>query len=201
MLKKNIAVFISGNGTNLQAIIDSMDRISGEIRLVVSNKKDAYGLERGKKAGIDSLYLDGSSEEYDSLLLEECKKKEIDLVVLAGYLKILDPKFIGHYKNRIINIHPSLLPSFGGRGHYGERVHRKVYERGVRFTGATVHFVDEGTDTGPIILQDIVEIDYKDSIEDIGDKVLEIEHRLLPRAVELFCEDRLEVEEGRVKIL
>lgn len=201
MLKKNIAVFISGGGTNLQAIIDSMDRISGEIRLVVSNKKDAYGLERGKKAGIDSLYLDGSLEEYDSLLLEECKKREIDLVVLAGYLKILDPKFIGHYKNRIINIHPSLLPSFGGRGHYGERVHRKVYERGVRFTGATVHFVDEGTDTGPIILQDIVEIDYKDSIEDIGDKVLEIEHRLLPRAVELFCDDRLEVEEGRVKIL
>ena len=201
MLKKNIAVFISGNGTNLQAIIDSMDRISGEIRLVVSNKKDAYGLERGKKAGIDSLYLDGSLEEYDAILLEECKKKEIDLVVLAGYLKILDPKFISHYKNRIINIHPSLLPSFGGRGCYGERVHKKVYERGVRFTGATVHFVDEGTDTGPIILQDILEIGYDDSVEEIGRRVLEIEHKILPRAVKLFCEDRLEVEEGRVKIL
>lgn len=201
MLKKNIAVFISGGGTNLQALIDSMENINARIALVVSNIEDAYGLKRAEEAGIDAIYIDNCMKTYNRRLVEECNIRGIDLIVLAGYLKILDQGIIDKYRNRIINIHPSLLPSFGGKGCYGEHVHRKVYDRGVKITGATVHFVDEDTDTGPIILQEAIEIEDSWTSKDIQAEVLRIEHRLLPEAVGLFCDGRLEVEEGRVKIL
>lgn len=199
MLMKKIGVFISGGGSNLQSIIDNMEDINGEIKLVLSNKKDAYGLVRAKNSGIDALYID--KENYNQKVLEECNKRELDLIVLAGYLKTIDDNFLEEYKNKIINIHPSLLPSFGGKGCYGENVHKMVFEKGVKVTGATVHFVDNGVDTGPIILQDTTSIGYDNSIEEIQKKVLEIEHKILPKAVKLYCENRLEVINNRVKIL
>lgn len=201
MLVKNIGVFISGGGSNLQSIIDNMDSINGEIKLILSNKDDAYGLVRGKNAGIESISLEKYTDNYNEKVLEECEKRDLDLIVLAGYLKIFDEEFIKRYKNRIINIHPALLPSFGGKGYYGLNVHKKVYDSGVKLTGATVHFIDEKIDTGPIILQESVKIGYDDSIEEIQKKVLEIEHRILPEAIRLYCEDRLEIIERRVKIL
>ena len=200
MLKK-IGVLISGGGSNLQALIDKQDEINGEISLVLSNRKDAYGLERAKKAGIKAKYLKGSLEDYDKRLLEILEEEKIDLIVLAGYLKILDKELVEKFEGRIINIHPSLIPSFSGDGYYGMKVHKGVYERGLKLSGATVHFVDEGTDTGPIIIQEAVELNFNDKPEDIQKKVLEIEHRILPRAVALFCQDRLEIRGKRVRIL
>lgn len=199
MLKKKIGIFISGGGSNLQAIIDNMEDINGEIKLILSNKKDAYGLVRAKKNNIDSLYIE--KKDYDKKVLKECIERELDLIVLAGYLKTIDGAMIKEFKDKIINIHPSLLPSFGGKGFYGEKVHRTVYEKGIKLTGATVHFVDEGVDTGPIILQESTSIGYDNSVEDIQKKVLKIEHKILPEAVKLFCEDRLEVIDKRVRIL
>lgn len=198
---KNIAVLISGGGSNLQALIDQMDKIDARIKLVLSNKKEAYGLERAKKAGINQVYLNGKLEDYDQRLLKILKDEQIDLIVLAGYLKILDKQLVKDFEGRIINIHPSLLPSFCGDGQYGIKVHRSAYQRGVKLSGATVHFVDEGTDTGPIILQETVALDFEDRPEDIQKKVLEVEHRILAEAVKLFCQDRLVIENNRVKIL
>lgn len=187
----NIAVLISGGGTNLQALIDNIDRgnIDGEIKLIISNKKEAYGLVRGQNAGIESIYIDPldlSAEEYDQKIMEELEKRNIELVVLAGYLKILSKEFIQKYNKRIINIHPSLLPKFGGKGYYGDRVHKAVLESGEKITGATVHFVDEGTDTGEIILQETVEVKENDTVESLQARVLEVEHKLLPEAVRLI---------------
>jgi len=187
----NIAVLISGGGTNLQALIDNIDRgnIDGEIKLIISNKKEAYGLVRGQNAGIESIYIDPldlSAEEYDQKIMEELEKRNIELVVLAGYLKILSKEFIQKYNKRIINIHPSLLPKFGGKGYYGDRVHKAVLESGEKITGATVHFVDEGTDTGEIILQETVEVKENDTVESLKARVLEVEHKLLPEAVRLI---------------
>lgn len=149
----NMAVLISGGGTNLQALIDNTKSgyINGEIKIVISNRKDAYGLIRAEKAGIEALYIDPSNlsdEEYNKKIIEELEKQNIGLVVLAGYLKILSKEFIQKYRDRIINIHPSLLPDFGGKGYYGDKVHKAVLESGAKITGATVHLVDEGTDTG-----------------------------------------------------
>ncbi len=202
----NIGVLISGGGSNLQAIIDEIEagNIDGQISLIISNKMDAYGLERGRKAGIESIFLDPKAyktkEEYNLKLKEEFEKRKIDLIVLAGYLKILSKDFIGAYRNRIINIHPSLIPSFCGDGFYGERVHQAIIDQGCKISGATVHFVDEGTDTGPIILQEAVEVKYDDGPEDLGKRVLEVEHRILPRAVKLFCENKIIVEGRRTRI-
>jgi len=188
----NIAVLISGGGTNLQSLIDNIDagNINGEIKIVISNKEDAYGLVRAKKAGIEALYINPSGlsdEEYNRKIIEELEKRDIELVVLAGYLKILSKEFIQKYNGKIINIHPSLLPKFGGKGYYGERVHKAVLESGEKVTGATVHFVDEGTDTGPIILQETVEVKEDDTVESLQKRVLELEHRLLPEAVRMLC--------------
>ena len=188
----NIAVLISGGGTNLQSLIDNIDAgsINGEIKIVISNRKDAYGLVRAEKAGIEALYIDPSGlsdEEYNRKIIKELEKRNIELVVLAGYLKILSKEFIQKYNKKIINIHPSLLPKFGGKGYYGERVHKAVLESGEKTTGATVHFVDEGTDTGPIILQKTVEVKEDDTVESLQKRVLELEHRLLPEAVRLIC--------------
>lgn len=189
-----IGVLISGSGSNLQALINSIENgdIKGEIKLVISNKQDAYGLVRARKAGIESMFInpkDFSKDKlYNEKIMEEMEKREIDLIVLAGYLKILSKEFTKKYKKRIINIHPSLLPSFGGKGYYGDKVHRAVLERGVKITGATVHFVDEGTDTGEILLQEAIKVREDDTVESLRERVLKVEHKLLPKAVKLLCE-------------
>lgn len=201
-----IGVLISGGGTNLQALIDGTkdNTIDGEVSLIISNKKDAYGLERGKKAGIKSIFLDpkdfSSGEDYNRALIQEFKKEDIDLVVLAGYLKLLSKDFIREFENRIINIHPSLIPSFCGKGYYGEYVHQCVLDRGVKFTGATVHFVDEGTDTGPIILQKTVEVEDDETLDSLKRKVLKVEHEILVEAVSLFSRDKLILKDHKVRI-
>lgn len=202
---KRIAVLVSGSGSNLQAILDKeIEYINGKVVLVFSNIKSAYGLERARNHGVDAMSLSrknfDSDEAYDEKLVELLKEYNVDLIVLAGYLRIITPKLIDQFENQIINIHPSLLPSFGGKGCYGIHVHEKVLERGCKVSGATVHFVDHGADTGPIILQDALEIDQFWSPEDLQKAVLEIEHRLLPEAVKLYCEDKLEIVNKRVYI-
>jgi phosphoribosylglycinamide formyltransferase-1 len=201
-------VLISGGGTNLQALIDAIEdgRIpDARIVVVISNRKTAYGLERARAHGIPAecvLKKDFESEEaFNGAILERLKFYRVDLVVLAGYLSILSPEVVRAYPNRIINIHPSLIPAFCGKGFYGERVHRAVLEYGVKITGATVHFVDEGTDTGPIILQRPVEVRDDDDVHSLAARVLEVEHQLLPEAVRLFVEGRLVVEGRKVRIL
>lgn len=200
----NIGVLISGGGTNLQTLIDNTKSgyINGKIRLVVSNKKDAYGLVRAEKEDIENLYINrkdfNTEEEYNRKILEEFKKRDIELVVLAGYLKVLSKEFVEEYSGRIINIHPSLIPSFCGKGYYGEKVHQKVLEYGVKVTGATVHFVDEGTDTGPIIIQKTVEVKDDDTVDTLKERVLKVEHEILPEAVKLFCDKKLSIQGRKV---
>lgn len=202
----NIGVLISGGGTNLQAIIDNTKNgnIKGKIKLIIANKKEAYGLTRGKLAGIETLYLDRklfiSDKEYNAEIIRQFKSRGIDLIVLAGYLKVLSREFIEEFNMKIINIHPSLIPSFCGKGYYGERVHKSVLDSGVKVTGATVHFVDEGTDTGPIILQEVVNVEKEDTIDTLKEKVLKVEHRILIQAVKLYCEDRIKIEGKRTII-
>lgn len=206
MSQVKIGVLISGGGTNLQAIIDNirLGIINGEIKLIISNKEDAYGLERGKLAGIENMYINPKdykdSTQYDLRMISEFKKRDVDLIILAGYLKVLSKCFIDEYKNRIINIHPSLIPSFCGKNFYGTKVHEGVLRYGVKYTGATVHFVDEGTDTGPIILQEIVKVDDIDTVETLQKKVLDIEHKILVDAVKLFCDNKLSLEGRFVRI-
>ncbi len=201
-----IGVLISGGGTNLQAIMDNIKdgNINGKIELIISNKENAYGLVRGRKANIDTLYLDRkqfkSEEEYNLELVKNFKEKNVQLIILAGYLRVLSKDFIQEFSGRIINIHPSLIPSFCGKGFYGERVHKAVLDYGVKITGATVHFVDEGTDTGPIILQEAVKVEDRDNLDTLKEKVLEVEHKILVQAVKLYCENRLSIEGRKVII-
>ncbi len=205
MPRVRIGVLISGGGTNLQTIIDNTlnGEINGEVTLVISNKKEAYGLIRAENAGIDNLFINpkdfSSMEEYNDKLIQEFKKRDIELIVLAGYLKVLSKEFISSFKH-IINIHPALIPSFCGKGYYGERVHQAVLDYGVKFTGATVHFVDEGTDTGPIILQNIVPVEKSDTVETLQQRVLKVEHKLLKEAIKLFCDGKLTIEGRHVFI-
>lgn len=193
----NIAVCVSGGGTDLQSIIDACEagKINGEIRLVISNRKKAYGLERAHLHGIQAEWIKDEDE-----ILKRFEEEKIDVVVLAGYLAIVGDKLIEQYKNRIINIHPSLIPSFCGPGFYGMHVHEAVFKRGVKVSGATVHFVTGEVDGGPIILQRAVDISDLETPEDIQARVLEIEHEILPEAVALYCEGRVSVENERVKI-
>lgn len=186
---KKIAVFISGGGTDLQSLIDNVHEKSGVIRLVVSSRGDAYGLERAKIKGIETMVL--PKGDYDNALLEELKKREVEWIVLAGFLKILTPAFIRHFPRHIVNIHPSLIPAFSGPGFYGMRVHEAVYRAGVKWSGATVHFVSEVVDGGAILLQEVVPVLEADGPEEIAGKVLEVEHRILPAAVRACLEDRV----------
>ena len=194
---KNIAVLVSGGGTNLQSIIDAVEagRINGQIKLVISNKEAAYGLERAKNHNIRAVF-----EKDEQAIIDIMKESQIDLVVLAGFLKILSPNFTKAFENRIINIHPSLIPSFCGKGYYGLRVHEAAVEYGVKVSGATVHFVDENANTGPIIRQETVEVLPEDSPQDLQQRVLKIEHRILSQVVADYCDDKIRVVGRKVFI-
>ena len=193
----NIGVLISGGGTNLQAIIDETKSggINGTVKLVISNKEDAYGLERARLSKIKAVY-----ETDEDKIIELLKENNIDLIVLAGYLKIITPKFVDEFRNKIINIHPSLMPSFCGKGYYGEKVHQGVIDYGAKVTGATVHFVDEGADTGTIIMQEAVNVEQDDDAKSLAKRVLEVEHRILKESIRLFCENKLSIQGRRVFI-
>lgn len=206
MLK--IAVCVSGGGTNLQAILDAIDNgtiTNAEVKVVISNNKSAYALERAKNHGIENLCISPkdypSREAFNETFLAKLDSYEVDLVVLAGFLVVIPPKMIETYRNRIINIHPSLIPSFCGTGYYGLKVHEGVLSRGVKVTGATVHFVDEGTDTGPIILQKAVEVEQDDTPEILQRRVMEqAEWIIMPKAIDLIANGRVSVVDGRVQI-
>lgn len=206
MLK--IAVCVSGGGTNLQAILDAIDNgtiTNAEVKVVISNNKSAYALERAKNHGIENLCISPkdypSREAFNETFLAKLDSYEVDLVVLAGFLVVIPPKMIETYRNRIINIHPSLIPSFCGTGYYGLKVHEGVLSRGVKVTGATVHFVDEGTDTGPIILQKAVAVEQDDTPEILQRRVMEqAEWIIMPKAIDLIANGRVSVVDGRVRI-
>jgi len=207
MLK--IGVMVSGNGTNLQAIIDNISagKLPGcRIVTVVSSKDGVFALERAKRHSIPCTVISKkefkTQEEYDNALLEHMKSYEVDLVVLAGFLSLLGRKFVEAYRNAIINVHPSLIPSFCGKGNYGLIPHVKALEYGVKITGATVHFVDYEYDSGPIILQKAVRVEDDDTPETLQKRVMEeAEWIILPEAIRLFSEGRLKVEGRKVKIL
>lgn len=202
MLK--LAVLVSGGGTNLQAILDAMDSgaiTNAEVSVVISNNKNAYALERAKNHGVEALcispkdYTDRAA--FNKAFLEQLDSYQVDLVVLAGFLVVLPEQMIAQYRNRIINIHPSLIPSFCGKGYYGLAVHEGALARGVKVTGATVHFVDEGTDTGPIILQKAVEVQQGDTPEVLQRRVMEqAEWVILPRAIDLIANGKVSVCDG-----
>ena len=206
MLK--LAVLVSGGGTNLQSIIDSIadGRITNvEIKVVISNNKNAYALERAAKAEIPAKALSPKDftdrEAFNDALLQALIDSEADLVVLAGCLVVIPPKIVEHFKNRIINIHPSLIPSFCGKDYYGLKVHEGVLNRGVKVTGATVHFVDDGTDTGPIILQKAVEVHQDDTPKSLQLRVMEeAEWVIMPRAIDLIANGKVKVEGGKALI-
>jgi len=202
---KRIAVFVSGGGSNFQAILDqiSAGRISGEVVLVISDKPSAYALTRAQNAGIETWAYEKrqyTKPELEQKICDILEKYKVDFCVLAGYLSILGASVIRKYPNKIINIHPSLIPSFCGMGFYGKHVHQGVLDYGAKVSGATVHFVDEGADTGPIILQESVKVMEDDDAQSLADRVLTIEHKLLPEAVRLMCEDAIQVNGRKVTI-
>ena len=204
----NIVVLVSGGGTNLAAVLDAVDNgtiTNARVQTVISNNPNAYALERAAKRGIPGLCISpkdySNRESFNQALLEQLKACEPDLIVLAGYLVVIPPEVIAEYRNRIINIHPSLIPSFCGKGYYGLKVHEGVLARGVKVTGATVHFVDEGTDTGPIILQKAVAVEEGDTPEILQRRVMEqAEWNILPEAIHLIANGRVKIENGRTFI-
>jgi len=197
----NIGVLASGRGTNLQAIIEAIEegKIEGEIKVVVSDHPDACALKRAQQYHIDTRYINfkefKNREDYDKEIIKTLKEKKIELVVLAGYMRILSPYFIRTYKNKIINIHPALLPSF-----LGLHAQEQAVVHGVKISGCTVHFVDEGVDSGPIILQKAVEVSDDDTEESLAAKILKEEHQIYPRAIQLFSEGRLIIKGRKVFI-
>lgn len=193
----NIGVLVSGSGTNLQAIIDEtlLGNINGKVKVVISNKENAYALERARQNNINAFF-----ETNEDKIIEILKTNDIDLVVLAGYLKIISPRFVNEFRNKMINIHPSLIPSFCGKGYYGQKVHQGVIDYGAKITGATVHFVDEGADTGPIIMQEAIMVKEDDDAISLSKRVLEIEHKILKKSISLFCENKLSIQGRRVFI-
>ena len=205
----NIAVFVSGGGTNLQALIDAQDRgeiKNGKITFVLASNENAYALERAKKAGIPSVVVNRKSystkDEYDKAVLQALDGKNIDLIVLAGFLSILGEELVNTYKNRIINIHPSLIPLFCGDGFYGKKVHTAVLNSGMKVTGATAHFVNEITDGGAIILQKAVPIELGDNEDILQYRVMrQAEWEILPKAVSLFCQGRIKINGNKTEII
>jgi phosphoribosylglycinamide formyltransferase-1 len=196
-----IGVLISGGGTNLQAIIDAIEakRLDAAIKLVLSNKSDAHGLTRARRHGIPTEVLDHKSypsrEAYDQAMVDLLRARGVELVALAGFMRLLSPFFIKAYSNRIMNIHPALLPSFPGL-----QVQKKAVEHGVRFSGCTVHFVNEECDEGPIIIQAVVPVFSDDTDQSLAARILKEEHRIYPRAIQLYAEGRLRVDGRRVII-
>lgn len=205
---KNIVVLVSGGGTNLQALIDAEKNgeiKGGRITCVISSKADAFALERAAQNNIPTVVIPRkdyySSKMYSEALLEELKKQNADLIVLAGFMTILDECLTKEYPYKIINVHPALIPSFCGEGFYGLRVHQAVLDYGVKVSGATIHFVNEKADAGAIILQGAVEVSNDDTPESLQKKIMEnIEWKLLPKAVSLFCEDRITIKDGRAYV-
>ena len=204
-----LAVCVSGGGTNLQAIIDAIENgiiTNAKIEVVISNNPNAYALERANNHGIKSICISPKNfenrEAFNQAFLEGLKSFDVDLVVLAGFLVVIPPEMIETYRNRIINIHPSLIPSFCGTGYYGLKVHEGVLARGVKVTGATVHFVDEGTDTGPILLQKAVEVKEGDTPEILQRRVMEqAEWIIMPKAIDLIANGKVKVENDRAVIM
>lgn len=205
----NIAVLVSGGGTNLQALMDAEQRgeiPNGKITAVISSNPDAYALERAAQAGIPGITIArrdyGSAREMTVALVEALRELDIGLVVMAGFMVIITEELVSAYPNAILNIHPSLIPSFCGKGCYGLHVHEKALEYGVKISGATVHFVSEGCDEGPIVLQKAVEIRDDDTPEVLQKRIMEqAEWVILPEAVRLFCDGRLKVEGRKVRVL
>ena len=198
-----IAVLVSGNGTNLQAIIDHyLNNPDIKISLVISNKADAYALKRASLANIPTMVI--SKKDFPNQsdeILKQVKANNIDLIVLAGYLSILSGSIINEYKNKIINIHPSLIPAFCGPGMYGHHVHEAVIKSGVRYSGCTVHFVNGGVDSGPIILQQAVDVDFTDTPDSVAAKILVYEHKLLVKTIDLIANNKVIVhDDNRVEI-
>lgn len=194
-----IGVLISGSGTNLQSMIDAIEakELDAKIQLVLSNRADAYGLVRAKKHGIPIEVLDhkrfSNREDFDQAVVDILRAREVELVVLAGFMRLLSPVFVRAYSNRIMNIHPALLPAFPGL-----HVQKKAVEHGVRFSGCTVHFVNEECDEGPIIIQAVVPVFPEDTEDSLASRILEQEHRIYPRAIQLYSEGRLRIEGRRV---
>ena len=206
---KNIAVLVSGGGTNLQALIDAQNDgtiKSGKITCVISSNADAYALERARNNNIDTAVIRRKDfetfEEYDLALTELLKSKGADLVVLAGFMTILGHQVISEFENRMINIHPALIPSFCGEGYYGLKVHKAVLKKGVKLSGATTHFVTEECDAGPIIMQRAVEVKNDDTPETLQRRIMEnVEWKILPLSVELFCSDKITVKDNKTYII
>ncbi len=203
MHKVRIGVLVSGRGSNLQAIIDNIGKglLPAEIAVVISDQPDAYSLERARKHNIPVIHISskgyrGKRDEYDALLVKELQKSTVELVCLAGFMRIITPTLIRAFPNRILNIHPALLPAFPGL-----HVQKAALEHGVRFSGCTVHFVDEGMDTGPIIIQAVVPILDNDTEDSLSDRILKQEHKIYSRAIQLYAEGRLKIEGRRVLVI
>lgn len=206
MRKLNLVVLCSGGGTNLQAIIDQIEarKLNAQIKAVISNNSKAGALERARNHHIPAIHLShkqfATPEEFDQKLLSILKENQTDMLVLAGYMKMLSPVIIREYKNRIINIHPALLPSFGGPGMYGIHVHEAVIKSGVKVTGVTVHMVDEVYDHGAIVMQKTVPVMDDDTSESLAERVLQVEHQTYSEALQLFAEERVEIRDNRAFI-
>ena len=202
-----IAVLCSGGGSNLQALLDAIDagRVEGEVVLVLSNRSGAFALERARARGIPAVFVSkkqaGSDAAYNDAVLAELRAAGADLVVLAGYLPMVGAGIVRAYEGRMLNVHPSLIPAFCGKGMYGERVHEAVLAYGAKVTGATVHFVDEQADHGPIVMQRAVPVEDGDDVRSLAARVLAAEHELLPRCVALFCAQKLRVDRRRVSVI
>jgi phosphoribosylglycinamide formyltransferase-1 len=206
MKRLRIGALVSGGGTNLQSIIDSSERgeIDGDVVVVISNIPDAFALERARKHGIPAFafpHKDMTREQHEQEIISCLEQHEVDLVCLAGYLRVLTPVLINKYAGRMMNTHPALLPSFGGKGMHGLNVHQAVLDYGCKVSGCTIHFVSLDVDGGPIILQKAVPVMEEDTAESLQERILKEEHKLFPRAVQLFAQGKIKIEGRRVRIL
>jgi len=206
MRRIRIGVLASGGGTNLQAIIDACEsgEIDGDVVVVISNVPEAFALERAKKHGIDAFafpHKGMTREDHEKDVIDCLEQHQVDLVVLAGYLRMLTPVMINKYAGRMMNTHPGLLPSFGGKGMHGLKVHQAVLDHGCKVSGCTIHFVTLDVDSGQIILQKAVQVQENDSAEMLQERILKEEHKLLPRAIQLFAQGKLKIEGRRCRVL